>query len=194
MAGDRKRLPPPTTGVHLPVAAPAATPTVALPALPTSSGKVWGTRTTIMQADARFVRAHSDYLQARTEQTQQMKALVDARIGLALKIAELATLPELVEHEYQRGRRDRAHDTAMQRLTHEMAEVNARINLVRAQEHLASLSPDPAPSPPSSQSTTPKGLTPAEVELALQRLPELKRETIETLLMMLSGMVAEKNR
>ena len=189
MTDDRKRLPPPT-GTHLPAAVPATTPTVALPALPTSSGKVWGSRTTIMQADARFVHAHSEYLQARTEQTQQMRTLVESRIGLALKLAELATLPELVEHEYQRGRRDRLHDTAMQRLTHETAEVNARINLVRAQQHLTSLAPDPTP--PSAPPPQPAGLTPDEVEELIAALPDAPDELRRTISLLLKGRLKEK--
>jgi hypothetical protein len=188
MSENRKRLPPPS-GAHLPVASPAASPTATLPALPASSGKIWGSRTTIMRADARFVQAHSEYLQARTEQTQQMKALLDARIGLALKIAELATLPELVEHEYQRGRRDRLHDNAMQRLTHETAEVNARINLARAQQHLASFEPQPEPpvSPPDVV-----GLTPDDVDELLAALPDIADETKKTISYLLHGRLKEK--
>ncbi len=188
MSDQRKRLPPPT-GAHLPTPTSASAPTTALPSLPTSSGKVWGSRTTIMQADARFVRAHSEYLQARTEQTQQMKALVDARIGLALKIAELATLPELVEHEYQRGRRDRLHDSAMQRLVHETAEVNARINLVRAQQHLTALTPEPEPPAPPP---APVGLTPDEVEELIAALPDASEELRRTISLLLRGRLKEK--
>jgi hypothetical protein len=192
MDDDRKRLVPPSSP-HLAVTSPAITPIVGLPSLPASSGKVWGSRTTIMEADARFVRAHGEYLEARTEQTQQMKMLVDARIGLALKIAELAILPELAKHEYEKGRRDRAYDVAMQELTHQTAEVNARINFVRAQQHLASLNPDPEPRPSAPPPPpAPAGLDPREVEAVLQRFPDIKPESIEPIVMMLRGILAEK--
>jgi hypothetical protein len=189
MSEERKRLPPPTPH-HLPAASPATTPSVALPSLPTSSGKVWGSRTSLMEADTRFVRAHSQYLEARTEQTNQMKLLVDARIGLALKISELAILPELAQHEYERGRCDRAHDVAMQRLTHETAEVNARINLLRAQQHLASLEPQPEPAP--QPAFTPGGLTPDEVEEIIASLPEASDELRRTISLLLKGRLKEK--
>lgn len=191
MGDDRKRLPPPSAR-HLPVTSPATTPSVGLPSLPSSSGKVWGSRTTIMEADARFVRAHADLLEARCEQSSKMKMLVDARIGLALKIAELAILPELAKHEYEKGRCDRAHDVAMQELTHQTAEVSARINLVRAQQHLASLNPEPEPPTPAPPPAAPAGLTPAEVEQILQGFPDIKPEIIRPVILALSGMLAEK--
>jgi len=193
MGDDPKRLPPPSAR-HLPVPSPASTPSGTLPSLPSSSGKVWGSRTTIMEADARFVRAHSSYLEARTEQTNQMRMLVDARISLALKFAELAVLPELVHHEYDRGHRDRAHHVVMQALTHEAAEVNARINLVRAQQHLSSLHPDPEPPAAPHPPPAPAGLTPGEVDELLAAMPELSDETKKTISYILAGRLREKER
>jgi hypothetical protein len=201
MGDDRKRLAP-STSRHLPVTSPATTPSGGLPSLPVSSGKVWGSRTAIMEADARFVRAHGDYLQARTEQTQQMKMLVDARIGLALKIAELGVLPELAKHEYEKGRRDRAHDVAMQELTHQTTEVNARINLVRAQEslgdHMAALEPTPAEPIPPPSPVAARGLTAAQAVAAVNEiamhLPEMTPEAREHLVLLLSGYFSEKSK
>lgn len=186
---ERKRLPPPSA-TYLPAASSTAAPSVALPSLPTSSGKVWGSRTSIMRADADFVRAHSNYLSARVEQTSQMRSLVDVRISLALKIAELAILPELARHEYDKGRRDRSHDVAMQQLTHQTAEVNARIDLLQAHQHLQSLGPEaPSPTPAASASA---GLTPDEVDELLSNFPDLTAETRHLVALALKGRFNEK--
>jgi hypothetical protein len=190
MADDHKRVP--TVRKHASLAQ-ATVPRPSVPSLPYSSGALWGTPTTILKKDGAFTRAHADLLRARQEQTNAMSGLIDARIALALKLSELAVLHELVEHHYQTGRRDREHEAAMQHMTHETAETNARTELVRAQQHLASLQPasqDDAPAPTRQSGA----LTVDEVEQVLQQFPDINPETIRPIILALGGVVAEKRK
>ena len=107
--------------------------------LPADSGAWWGSPTTILKKNAAFVRAHADYLEARTTQARSGQGYVDACHELARSIARLDWLPEILEADYLRGKLDRAHDIEMQRIAHATAQAEARINLARTEHYLASL-------------------------------------------------------
>jgi len=175
---------------------PAQTPTPSMPSLPSSSGAWLGTRNTILRKDTAFVELHAAYLNARRAQSDAMTGLVESRIKAALTMAKLTALPEIAEHEYRLGRLDRAHEMRIRSLSAERKESDAEAALLEAKQRVASLIPEP-PKPPAPPPAAPtpaaKGLTPLEVKMVAQRLPEIKRETIETLCMMLSGLLAEKN-
>jgi len=182
MSDDRSLSPPPA---YLPPAPTDARPT--LPSLPSSSGAFWGSATSILKQDTNFVEAHTAYLQARTAQTTAMRDLVDKRQALSIAIGKISALPEIAQHEYERGRRDRAHDAAMQQFVHQTAEINARINLLRAEQHLASF--EPAHSAPA-----PSGLTPPEIDELLAALPDVSEDTRKTISYVLSGRLREKEK
>jgi hypothetical protein len=195
VAEDKKRFPAPTRP-YVPAPSLARVPRAYDPALPSSSGAVWGTTTRILRKDAEFIRQHADVLAAKTTQAQNFKALVTERIAVALKLAELATLPELIEHEWQKGVRDREHVLTMQQIAHQTLETQAMVGLADAQRQLAQYHPAPEPPTPAAApaAAAPRGLTPADIKAAAQRLPELQPESIETLCIILSGLLAEKNK
>lgn len=177
--------------------APASLPTRASTpinvSLPSSSGAWFGTKSRIMRKDGEFIRQHADLLAAKTTQATQMRALIDARIDLALKYAELASLPDLIDHQYAKGHRERAHELRMMDIAHQTAETAAKTELAAALVRLAQFMPGPsgsATAPPAAGA----GLTPNEVRKAAEMMPEMKPEAIETLMVMLSGMLAEKSK
>ena len=180
-------------GRNLPALRPEASARPSLPSLPATSGAWLGTRVTIMRKDAEFVRQHTEYLQARTSQSNAMRELVDSRLSLATTIAKLSTLPEITEHEYLKGRADRTYEMRMLTLRQQTGIADAEATLVQAQQYLASLRPQPT-QPTSPPAPAPQGLTPSDVEQIAQQLPELKPETVRTLSLMLAGWLAEKNK
>lgn len=192
---DRKPLTPYRSSV------PAVTPTPALPSLPSSSGAFLGSRTRIARKDEQFLLADAARLKAQEQQARACTALIEARSDAALAMARLQSLPELAQHEYDRGHAERSaeeqqwlHRARIVALEHEREEIHAQAELERAKQRLADVHPTaPEPSAPPPVPATPKGLTPAEVQMVAQRLPEMTPETIETLHMMLSGLLAEKN-
>jgi hypothetical protein len=157
-----------------------------------AGGSWWDTR--LLAKKARFVREHAAHLDARTVQARSAQAYVDACHELARSIARLDWLPEVLEADYQRGKLERAHEIEMARIAHATAQAHAQARLLEALHTAQRFLPEPSSgAPASAQPTSTKGLSMAEVEMVAQRLPEMKRETIETLLMMLSGLIAEKN-
>jgi hypothetical protein len=64
--------------------------------LPSSSGKLLGSRTEIIKADAVFVEEHTNWLLHRTAQTNAAANLVEARLRFAEKLAHLASVPALM--------------------------------------------------------------------------------------------------
>ncbi|MFN0217369.1 MAG: hypothetical protein ACKVP4_01000 [Hyphomicrobium sp.] len=179
-------------------------PAASLPSLPSSSGKIWGSATTIMRADAAYVQHHTEFLQARVAQSSAMKDLVESRVALATVIAKLQTIDEIIAHEYRRGHADRqsevaewAHTARLATLRHERDELDAVATLIRSRQRLAELDPKPPQPPPlPEQSPVPPppaaGLTPADVERVAQNMPELQPDSIRTLLLALNGLLAEK--
>jgi hypothetical protein len=160
--------------------------------LPADSGAWWGSPTTILKKNAAFVRAHADYLDARTTQARSGQAYVDACHELARSIARLDWLPDVLEADYLRGKLDRAHEIQMLRIAHATAEAEARITLARTEHYLASLrhGPEAASSPHSPPQ--PAGLTPDEVEEIIASLPEASDELRRTISLLLKGRLKEK--
>jgi hypothetical protein len=164
--------------------------------LPADGGAWWGTPTTIQRKNAAFVRAHADYLDARTAQARSAQAYIDACHELARSIARLDWLPEILEADYLRGKLDRAHEIQMRRIAHETAEAHARINLMHALQHLASLERERLASPTQSIAPgaplQPPGLSPDEVEEIIASLPEASDELRRTISLLLKGRLKEK--
>ena len=175
------------TAHALPTLSPQRMPARSSVHLPASGGAWLGTRTALLKKDAHFVRTHADFLDARTTQAKSAQACVDARIELARSIARLDWLPEILEVDYLCGKFDRAHEIEMRRIAHQTAEVNARINLVGSQQHLASLNPHPEPPP-----VAPTGLTPDDVDELLSNFPDLTVETRHLVALALKGQLKEK--
>jgi hypothetical protein len=181
------------------------TPRPTIPTLQSSSGAFPWTRTYVARKDAEFLETDTRRILAQKAQTEAFTGLVESRMTAALVMAKIQALPELAHHQYDRGRSERQaekskwqHAARVVALEHEREQTNALADLVRAQQRLAELQPapppPPAPAPPAPPPAAPmKGLTTAEVQMIAQRLPELKPETVETLCMMLSGLLAEKN-
>jgi hypothetical protein len=154
-----------------------------------------------MKKDCRFVQAHTEFLQARTAQAASMAEVVEARVNLATVIAKLQTVDEIIAHEYQRGRADRQSEQAqwiharrMTELQHEREALDAQAALMRAQQRLAELQPkppEPAPPPPPPP---PVGLSPSDVEKVAHNMPELKPETVQSLVWALKGLLAENSK
>ena len=176
-------------------------PAASLPSLPSSSGTVLGSATTIMQHDCAYVQVYTEFLQARTAQSSAMKDLVESRVALATVIAKLQTIDEIIAHEYRRGRADRqseaaewAHTARLAAIRHERDELDAVATLIRSRQRLAEFDPKPPPIPdqPPPQPSPAAGLSPADVERVAQNMPELQPDTIRTLLLALNGLLAEK--
>ena len=176
-------------GASLPALVPAVTPRPSLPALPSSSGAIFGTSKMLLRKDTEFVQQSAAYLQARTAQSDAMTGLVESRLKLATTIAKLSALPEMAIYEYELGRRERAHELTMRDLAQQTERTTAEAVLLQTQQVLASLTP-PATPPQSQQSAT--SLSVADVEKVAQNMPELKPETIQSLLWALNGLLGEK--
>lgn len=194
---DRKRVTRYESNLPAPV-----TPSPKIPSLPSSSGAFWGSSTTIAKKDARFLEAHTGLLIAKRDQADAMTSLIESRQAAALAVARLVALPELAEHQYQHGRAERQgekadwqHAARITDLTHQTLEVGAQAALVRAQQTLTALQPkppEPAPAPPPP--APPPELSPADVEKVAQNMPELKPDTIQSLMWALNGLLAEKSK
>ena len=183
MSGSRKIIKNPANAITTPSSSP--------PAMPSSSGAWIGTRTTILRKDADFVHVHADYLRARREQSDAMRDLIESRLGVAKTMAKLASLGEIVEHEYRLGHRDREHELHLLDIHHQTEAVTAHIALAEVQARLAAISPH-APALPTP-TTGAGGLSPSEIEEILQALPEISPETLHTLSLMLKGRLKEKS-
>ncbi len=178
-------------GRNLPALRPEASARPSLPSLPATSGAWLGTRVTIMRKDAEFVRQHTEYLQARTSQSNAMRELVDSRLSLATTIAKLSALPEIAEHEYLKGRADRAYEMCVLTLRHQTGIADAEATLVQAQQYLASLRPQPT-QPTSPPAPAPQGLTPAEVNEVIAALDDISPEVKKTISYILMARMQEK--
>ena len=173
----------------LPALAPNRAPVRSVVHLPVEDG-FFGTRRARKRTD--YVREFTALLDARAGQARSAAAYVDACHELARSMARLDWLPEVLEADYMRGKLQRAHEIEMDRIAHATTEAQARIGLweaVRAAEGFNS-----ALTLNNAQPSSAKGLTTTEVEMMAQRLPDMKPEMIDTLVMMLSGLLAEKNK
>src|SRR5688572_24976479 len=81
------------------------------PHLPSYAGpfSIFGSRTTVARRNAKFVEAHAAFLKAKANQSQAMADLVDARMALAVRLARLTTIQDVIEHEHVIGRMERLH-------------------------------------------------------------------------------------
>lgn len=66
--------------------------------LPSSSGKLFGSRTDIIKADSEFVRQHVQWLLQRTAQSNAAADLIQSRLRLVEMLSQLATVPALMNH------------------------------------------------------------------------------------------------
>lgn len=162
-----------------------------LPMLPGSSGAVFGTRTDIARKDSEFVKAHAELIRARTEQSDAMRGLVESRVALAATLARLASIGELTQYDYARGRLDRTHELRMLALRCETDQLHAEVKLIEARQAITRLTPTPAP-PAAPPPAPPPGLSPDEVDELLASLPEISAETRHTLALLLKGYLKEK--
>ena len=172
----------------------ARAPQPTLPSLPSSSGKWLGSPSTILEADRRYVEIHAAFLRARADQAGAMRELLSAREQLALAVARLQSLPLVCEHEFIKGKMEREAELTLLELKHETAEAQARVALAAAKLQLAAYEPQPPEPAPPPPPPTPTGLTPADVQKIAQIMPDMKPETIEALVLALTGFMAEKNK
>lgn len=186
---DKKQVVIPPSSPRMPV---TRSPQATLPSLPSSSGKWLGSPSRLLEADLRYVEIHAAFLRARGDQATAMRELLSAREQLALAVARLQSLSLICEHEFIKGKMERASELALLALKQETAEVQARAELVAARHLLAAYEPQPPEPPPAPPSPAPAGLDPREVEAVLQRFPDIKPESIEPIIMVLRGILAEK--
>lgn len=159
-----------------------AAPTIDVPDLPSSSGAWFGARTQILEKDARFIRAHSDVLDAQASRTNTLFELMAARMRLFRLMAELAALPEAC-------RRLEEHRLRMLALKNEAEATEAAIVLAEARSRLSQVMGGQKQAAPAANDGF-LGLE--EIEELLQTLPEIAPETLQTLSLMLKGRMKEK--
>jgi hypothetical protein len=186
----------PHQGARLPsVRAPA------LPDLPHSSGQLALTPRSRAVKDARYVRAHADWLVARTEQANAARQLSDSRFALAVALSKWQSLGEVCDHEYKKGFLSRASELRVLELELETKEITARIARDQAMLVLQTYQPQPPPPPPAPvvaqpppppPPPPPPGLTPGEVDELLAQLNELSPETKKTISYLLHARMREK--
>lgn len=137
---DKKSLVPRSSSVPATIRSPA------LPTLP-SGPHFLGTATGVARRNAAFVDAHTGHLDARRRQTDAMAGLVDSRITLAAKLADLHNV--LFELQRERAhhravaadrrsgeRQQAAFDQELAVARHEAALSRVREQAVRAQRNL----------------------------------------------------------
>ena len=190
---DRKKVEVllPSTKSRLPVASP---PTPSLPSLPSTSGEFSFTPTRALAKDTAYSIQHAAKLRAMADQAAAFRELVEKRDALALAISDLHSLPDRCAHRFEMGRLSRHHERHLLVLQHEQEIIDAKVRNASAQVQLAQYLPMPEPPRALAPQPAPAGLTPADVQKAAQMMPELKPESIATLVLMLGGLLAEKNK
>lgn len=184
---------PPPSGARLPVAPP---PRPSLPSMPTGGG-IALTQTGQLRKDAQYLTLYGAKLRALADNAVAMRELVEKRDALAMAIANLHSLHERCQHQYEMGRLSRHNELELARLNAEHDQLQAKIRNAAAQMQLAQYLPVPTREeqvPAPQPARAPTGLTPADVRAALQQYPDIKPEAIEPLIMMLTGILAEKNQ
>lgn len=184
------------------------------PILPASSAAWFGSPTTLLQKDTKFVEAHTEYLQARQQQVVAADNLVAARVALELTCTRLANIEVIKQHEFKRGETERQsellawqkqeqletiqHATAIfeattARLYAETARLKAEAAL--AEQKKGEPSPPPAPSPDPAPPLLQPALSLDDIEdVVMTGLPELSEDSKFAFLRMLRGMLAEKEK
>jgi hypothetical protein len=163
--------------------------------LPSSSGSLSLSRTTVARKDTEFVRQHAARIEAQIAQSDAMTALVESRARLALAMARLSVLPEIAEHEYRIGRREREHEHRLLEIKCLTAEAEAQVILAKARSRLTQFEPPampPRPEAEPSQPPQPAALSADEIEELLQALPEIAPETLHTISLLVKGRLKEK--
>lgn len=184
----------PPSGTRLPVARP---PRPSLPSMPTGGGFAL-TPTGQLRKDGQYLALYSTKLRVMADNAAAMRELIDKRDALAMAIANLESLPERCAHQYEMGRLSRHNELELAHLNYEHDQLQAKIRNAAAQMQLAQYLPipvrdEPTPTHPAS---SPPPLTAAEIRKAAQMMPELegKPELIDTLVLVLSGIQAEKTK
>ncbi len=170
----------------------------ALPALP-SGNSGWPFERGRYERNALTVQAHTRWVDAKSAQLAAFAQLVKKKEDLMLAIASYEELPEKIAHQKALGRLDRLNELRMRQLQHELLETNARIEVAAANVRLAATLPIPEREEPAAAAASPPpspALNAAEIRKAAQMLPELdgKPELVDTLVLVLSGMLAEKHK
>ena len=168
----------------------ARAPRPSLPSMPTGGGFAF-TEMGQLRKDAQYLGLYGAKLRALGDNAVAMRELVEKRDALALAIANLHSLPERCAHQYEMGRLSRHNELELARLNYEHDQLQAKIRNAAAQMQLLQYLPIPERSEPPAP-PAPTGLTPDDVRKALQMMPEVKPEAIETLVLLLSGVMAEK--
>jgi hypothetical protein len=163
-----------------------------LPAMPSSGGSWFGTRTRLNYKDERYVRSHTAVILAKSTQTDVMRQLIDNRVALALSISKLAAIAEVCAAEYLKGRRQRAADLLLHDLSCQEAELHAKAAVAVARKHLNTIAPLDASS--DRDADAPAALTPDEVDEILAELPEIPEEARHTVSLLLNARVSEKQK
>ena len=192
---DRKQVIIPPGSSRLPVGTRSSLPVA--PQLP-SGNAVWGSERSRYERNAVTVGANTRWLEAKSAQYAAYAKLVARQEELVLALASYQDLPEKISHQRELGRLSRTAELRRVQLEYELAETNLKIDVAAANMRLAQTLPIPeAPAaPPPQPAPAPAGLTPADIRRAAERLPEMVQhpEAIDTLCMILSGLLAEKNR
>jgi len=187
---DKKQLiiPP---GSRLPVG-----PRLTVPRVPelTSGNAVMGPERMRYDRNALTVAASTRFIEAKASQYAAFTGMVAKKEALVLALASYDDLPEKITHQRELGRISRTAELRREELQYQLAEINLKIEVAAANMRLAETLPIPQSPPASPPAPAPMGLTPADVQKAAQMMPELKPESIETLLLMLGGLLAEKTK
>jgi hypothetical protein len=192
MSDERKKqhvIPPGSTS-RLPATTP---PRPTLPSLPTSSGAFWGTPTTILRKDTDYIESHAAKLRAMADQAAAFRQLVEERDALGLAIARTRSIDERCAHAYERERLARLNELRVLQLEHQLAEVNAKIALAQAEQLYAQYRPQ-APATPTPPAPIVEGLTPADIRKVAEKMPEITPESVDTLYMLATALMAEKRK
>jgi hypothetical protein len=106
--------------------------------LPGKSGAWFGSKTYVAKKDAEFVETHTRLLKARGEQCDAPNSLIDKRIELGAKIADLHNLlaeqQRLRDHERWQAERKRHHERMQADYDDQVALARNETELDRARE------------------------------------------------------------
>jgi hypothetical protein len=106
--------------------------------LPSTSGAWFGSRTYVTTKDAQFVEAHTRLLIARGKQCDALDELIEKRIALGAKIADLhnvlAAHQRVRDHERWHAERKRQHDRTQADYDDLLAVTRNETELDRARE------------------------------------------------------------
>lgn len=106
--------------------------------LPRTSGAWFGSKTYVITKDADYVEAHARWLKARGDQCDALTALVDKRIALGAKLADLhnvlAELQRIRDHDRWQAERKLQHERMQADYDDQIAVTRNEAELDRARE------------------------------------------------------------